>query len=809
MPPRIFARGEKLEDGHYTVLEEIGVGGMGVVYHCRDELLLRDVAVKMLLPGLMADKKNLDVFREEARLAAQLEHPNIVTVYDIGVESRAGRDHHFVAMEYLPGGNLAARVTQGPLPLEHCLHWMKQLASGLSFAHKRGVIHQDVKADNIFITNEGDLKIGDFGLARLLVGRVYLNSATKGMGTPAYMSPELCRGEQQDHRSDIYSMGILFFEMCTGQLPFRAQGMIEMAMKHTSSPVPSAHRLNPFVPDVLDRVIKRMMAKTPDERYRSMTDVLGIIDDLIFELRVARMGLSNRLETRRLDDGEGQNKQVASEPEAKSESKSADELVKQRDLPEEKLKQLRNQAKNRDEGIDTTKVVKTSTGNPEAAQKAAEQLKKETISEKEKDAARKAQSSTSDGADKNPTAASKNDLPGQSQKPQSTPVKNTPLDNAAAASRPAPGAPQSAGTGQGIKANEQRNASASHNKLEHISAQRSTSIPEVTLWTFKTSGPIGWSTTPVLNREGNIIYCPSSDGRLYAIQSTDGKAVFKYDCGAPVLTTPLYMPDKLIVSDCAGQTHALDPQTGKQLWLHQNNSGHVASPALHGNTAIICDQTGIVSGLDVRTGRKLWQFNAQDAILAQPKVHGDSFYFGTRGGSVYSLASSSGRLNWKYVASGRIVSTPVTSVDTVYLGTQSGAFFALDVEAGRLIWEYPVDGMINRGGLIVFTSIMFASSTKWLYCCEKYDGTLKWKAPLKGRPAAALLNMQNVVVSLSREGWLEGFDTASGALKWRLFLHKEVEAQPLIADGKIYIASIDGEINCLDFVPDLKAKVSQ
>ncbi|MBP7578256.1 MAG: PQQ-binding-like beta-propeller repeat protein [Candidatus Obscuribacter sp.] len=806
MPPRIFARGEKLEDGHYTVLEEIGVGGMGVVYHCRDELLLRDVAVKMLLPGLMADKKNLDVFREEARLAAQLEHPNIVTVYDIGVESRAGRDHHFVAMEYLPGGNLAARVTQGPLPLEHCLHWMKQLASGLSFAHKRGVIHQDVKADNIFITNEGDLKIGDFGLARLLVGRVYLNSATKGMGTPAYMSPELCRGEQQDHRSDIYSMGILFFEMCTGQLPFRAQGMIEMAMKHTSSPVPSAHRLNPLVPDVLDRVIKRMMAKTPDERYRSMTDVLGIIDDLIFELRVARMGLSNRLDPKRLDDGDSQSQSQsqiqsnisATENPPKPQVKDPADLVKQRDLPEEKLKQIRAQSKNRDEGVDTTKVVKTSTGNPEAAaQKAAEQTSKN-------------QSTASEQTAKNENSpGTSKDLADQSQSAKPAPDQSAQKSsNPKIANTPQVGSLTNTGTSQGAKTNDSKNPGVSHNKLEHISSARSTSIPEVTRWTFKTSGPIGWSTTPVLNREGNIIYCPSSDGRLYAIQSTDGKAVFKYDCGAPVLTTPLYTADKLIVSDCLGQTHALDPQSGKRLWLHQNNSGHVASPALHGNTAIICDLKGLVCGLDVRTGRKLWQFNAQDAIMAQPKVHGDSFYFGTRGGSVYSLASASGKLNWKYVASGRIVSTPATSVDTVYMGTQTGAFFALDVEAGRLIWEYPVDGVINRGGLIVFTSIMFASSTKWLYCCEKYDGTLKWKAPLKGRPAAALLNMQNVVVSLSRDGWLEGFDTASGALKWRLFLHKEVEAQPLIADGKIYIASIDGEINCLDFVPDLKAKVS-
>src|SRR5579885_1286928 len=218
----IFNRNDKLEDGHYTVLKELGVGGMGVVYHCRDEFLQRDVAIKMLLPELMTDLKNVEVFTEEARLAAKMDHPNIVTVYDIGVEQRQGKKHHFLAMEYLPGGNLALRTQTGALPIEHALNWMKQLANGLNFAHRKGVVHQDIKADNIFITTEGDLKIGDFGLARLMANKVYINPSTKGMGTPAYMSPELCRGEPQDQRSDMYSLGVLFFEMVTGQLPYRA-----------------------------------------------------------------------------------------------------------------------------------------------------------------------------------------------------------------------------------------------------------------------------------------------------------------------------------------------------------------------------------------------------------------------------------------------------------------------------------------------------------------------------------------------------------------------------------------------------------
>src|SRR6516225_7057965 len=241
--------GDKLENGHYTVISEVGSGGMGIVYRCRDELLLRDVAIKVLLPELTTNTKNHETFWQEARLAAQLEHPNVVTIYDIGVEERDGMPHHYLAMEYLPGGNLAGRLAKGALPVDHCLNWMQQLASGLGFAHKRGVVHQDIKADNIFITKAGDLKIGDFGLAKLLVGKVHYNASNKGLGTPAYMSPELCRGEPQDHRSDIYSLGVLFFEMTTGQLPFHASGMIEMAMKHSNAPVPSVRRMNPQVPE--------------------------------------------------------------------------------------------------------------------------------------------------------------------------------------------------------------------------------------------------------------------------------------------------------------------------------------------------------------------------------------------------------------------------------------------------------------------------------------------------------------------------------------------------------------------------------
>lgn len=740
MPNKIFSRGDRLEDGHYTVLEEIGVGGMGVVYHCRDELLLRDVALKMLLPSLMADKKNVEVFREEARMAAQLDHPNIVTVFDVGTEQRNGREHHFVAMEYLPGGNLAARVSQGPLPLEHCLNWMKQLAAGLSFAHKRGVIHQDIKADNIFITTEGDLKIGDFGLARLLVGRVYLNSATKGMGTPAYMSPELCRGEQQDHRSDIYSMGILFFEMCTGQLPYRAQGMIEMAMKHTNAPVPSPRKLNAEIPEVLDRVVKRMMAKQPDDRFKSMTDVLGIVDDLIFELRVARMGLSPRTTVRpQLPQMPSQAPPPPSPPSLPSPppppaKAPTSEQIKNRDLPP-----------SRGEKHEKPGPTFRTTG----------------------------------------VTTSGSHLTDPKPSPEAAPVQ--PAVDSHASSKPAADSAATAASGERISQGRQDKTPVRLNIL----------APPV-LWSFASKGPIGWSSAPVMSRDEKSIYIASTDGRLYCLDCQSGLERGRFDVDAPILNSPIITQDKIIVSDGAGKTQAFDREAGKMLWSWEGTAGVVASPVLSGNHVVVCDKQGLVVGLDQRLGRKIWTFNAPDAIVAAPRMHGDSLYFGTRGGHVYSISSTNGKLNWKYTADGRILSTPQASVDTVYLGTQAGIFFALDAEAGRLIWEYPTNNAILHSGVIVFTSVLFAGDDKWLHCCEKYAGTLKWKSALKGVPASPLEVNGSTVVALSKDGWLQVFDTATGACKSQSFLHKQIESPPLIVGGKIYVGTVEGSLVCYE-----------
>ncbi len=721
--PVIFSRGDKLGQGHFTVTKELGVGGMGVVYQCRDEHLLRDVAIKMLLPELMANKSSVEIFRQEARLAAKLEHPNIVTVYEIGVEERQGKQHHYVSMEYLPGGNLANRVLGGPLAIEHCLNWMKQLASGLTFAHKYGVIHQDIKADNIFITNEGDLKIGDFGLARLFVGRVHYNTSTKGMGTPAYMSPELCRGEPQDHRSDIYSLGILFFEMATGQLPYRARGMIEMATKHSSAPIPSSRRINPLIPEVLDKVIKRMMSKTPDERYNSMSEVLTILDDLIFEMRVARLGIGGRPVLR-----SGPVSVESSGPKTTGRDGEKTHSVSQ--TPGDKSW----------EGQAAKQGTKPSTSHQ--SEKIISQLEKSVGQlARAKEATRIAEEEK----------------------------KALPL---ARKSQPGVPAAQSA-------------SEASSLLLK----------PKLELeWCFETSGPIGWTSAPIVDKEDQTLFVASSDGNLYAVEIASGKARWRCKTGNALLASPVLLSDKVLVANTAGKVQAISAKSGDIIWQHDLKESVVSTPAIGRDVLFVPTNEGWLWALDCETGKVRWKFNAGHAIVCAPNRHGELILFGTKGGAFHALSVSDGESVWRFRAGSPIVASSSTSVDSVYFGTQAGEFYALEAASGGLIWEYSTEGAIVSRAVIAFTSVIFCSYDKWLYCCEKYDGGLKWKAAVHGKVMASLVVNKETLLAATHEGWLQAFHTKNGALLWQRNFERCLESPPVLAAERLFQATVEGEV---------------
>ena len=268
--------------GRYEIQAVIGRGGMGTVYRARDRHLEEIVALKLILPQLVPMGGILERFKHEIRLARQLSHPNIIKVYDLGQYD----DVTYLSMEHLEGADLRQLIQeQGPLPIERAVEIGKQVCAGLAFAHESGVIHRDIKPHNIFLTKRGRVKLVDFGLAKAIdVSQVSMTG--QAIGTPAYMSPEQAvheEGRPVDHRTDLYSLGVVLFQMFTGQVPFRGTSAVEVALAHVQKQPPRPREFRPDLPAHLEQVVLKAMSKDREYRYSS---ALEIASDLGGETRL-------------------------------------------------------------------------------------------------------------------------------------------------------------------------------------------------------------------------------------------------------------------------------------------------------------------------------------------------------------------------------------------------------------------------------------------------------------------------------------------------------------------------------------------
>jgi len=256
---------------HYKIIEKLGEGGMGVVYKAEDTKLKRTVALKFLPRELTCDPYAKQRFLQEAQAASALDHSNICTIHEIG---ETGEGQLFIVMACYEGETLKTRIEHGALSTENSLDVAAQIACGLAKAHEQGIVHRDIKPANIFITRDGVVKILDFGLAKLAGGKTTLTKAGTTLGTVAYMSPEQARGENVDHRTDIWSLGVVLYEMLNRQLPFRGefdQAVVYSILNEEAKLMMSLH---PNVPRELDLIVKRAITKNRDERYQQMRDFL-------------------------------------------------------------------------------------------------------------------------------------------------------------------------------------------------------------------------------------------------------------------------------------------------------------------------------------------------------------------------------------------------------------------------------------------------------------------------------------------------------------------------------------------------------
>jgi serine/threonine-protein kinase len=259
---------DTLFDERYRIVRKLGTGGMANVYLAEDEVLGRRVAIKILDDRHASDDQFVERFRREAKNAASLSHPNIVSIYDRG----EAEGTYYIAMEYLDGRSLKELiVARGPAPIHIAVDYARQILAAIRFAHRHGIVHRDIKPHNVLVDGEGRLKVTDFGIARAGVSQ--MTEAGSIIGTAQYLSPEQAKGAPVDQTSDLYSVGVVLYELLTGVVPFSGDTPVEIAMKHLSSvpEPPSAKRAE--IPRDLDMVVLRALAKNPDERYHSAEEM--------------------------------------------------------------------------------------------------------------------------------------------------------------------------------------------------------------------------------------------------------------------------------------------------------------------------------------------------------------------------------------------------------------------------------------------------------------------------------------------------------------------------------------------------------
>lgn len=251
--------------GQFRIVERIGVGGMAMVFKAYQPTLDRYVAIKVLPAYHARDPVFVKRFEQEARSVAKLAHPNIVQIHDFG---KSQGDIMYIVMEYVDGGTLKDRLRRA-LPVAEAADFIIQAAEGLDCAHRNGIVHRDVKPGNMLLRKDGHLLLSDFGIAKMLEGTTNLTRAGTGIGTPQYMSPEQGMGQPVDRRSDIYSLGIVFFHCLTGRVPFQGDSPITVTVKQMNEPLPIDRLAGERVPGQIIQVIQQMTAKQPAERYQS------------------------------------------------------------------------------------------------------------------------------------------------------------------------------------------------------------------------------------------------------------------------------------------------------------------------------------------------------------------------------------------------------------------------------------------------------------------------------------------------------------------------------------------------------------
>ncbi len=666
-------------DERYEVTHKIAEGGMGAVYFARNKRLDVDAALKILHANLARNKKFLVRFENEAKTVVRLRHTNIVQVFDIGPI----RDTYYIAMEFIEGEDLVGVIERaGRLTLEEAMPIAVQVAQGLAYAHDRGILHRDIKPANIIIEPQGRAVITDFGISRTAKTR---GDTTLGsiVGTPEYMSLEQLKGMELDERSDVYSLGVVLYEMLTGVSPFRADESVQAIAKVLSEEAPPIETLVPDLPPWVSDIVGKAMAKNRDERSASAREFLASVKE---HMKDAAFAVPEVVSARRKGFKKG--------PTWVNTITSIIEEIP----PEKKLLT----------GVISSMIVVGLIVT------AVLLIKSISFSFGSLGSSETAPLGTSRLADRVWAFRTFG------------PITASPLvsggvayvgggDDTLYAVETSKGEQLWAFKAQDdiLTTPAVSGKTLYFGSNDHSLYALSTKNGDL-LWRFTTENKI--RSSPIVAER--LVIFGSDDNTLYAVDKTTGQEVWRFKTGGDVVASPAVSGGVVYFGSCDNTLYALAIADGKELWRYKVKGDIESTPFITRKAVLFGCDDNYLYALNKEKGEELWRFETQGDVVSCPAVGRDTVYFGSEDDWLYAVNLEKGTLTWRFETKGDIGSSVSLTERSALVGSDDKNVYAVNLIDGVERWRFPTEGKVRSGPAVSGGVAFFGSQDGYLYAVK-------------------------------------------------------------------------------------------
>jgi outer membrane protein assembly factor BamB len=752
--------GNNRQLGNYQVLQQLGHGGFADVYLGRHIHLDTPAAIKILHVQLVHE--GVEIFRQEARTVAHLEHPHIVRILDFGVHQGMA----FLVMSYAPNGTLRQRHPRGKrVPLPVVITYVQQIASALQYAHNLHIIHRDIKPENLLIGSKQEVLLSDFGIARSTPdSQSWLTQEMAG--TIAYMAPEQIQGHPRPS-SDQYSLAILIYEWLSGHRPFEG-GLVEVALKHSTGAVPSLHEQLPDIPLGVEEVILTALKKDPHQRFVSVQAFASALEQAYqkegFQLRNPSFSAPVWPFTAPQPSSLGTDVAVA-----------ADQV---------------HHVSQTEKGIP---VVRSPSAVASAQSPAMQVTPPVTAAHRRSPFAdrflrsRLSRRALMMGLPVLAAVASISALWLASRKSDASPPPSS------TTTLPRATDPSITSSGAMFGCDLQHTCFIeSEQGLSPLNVGRLASY-----WNAPTGGAINSSPT-VTN---GSVYVGSNDGKLYAFDAHTGAQLWQLSTGGQIDSSPAVAQNTVYIGSQDSNVYAIDRMDGRQKWSSLTEGVVHSSPAVANGVVYIGSDHYKLYAIDAVSGKSVWNdppsADTRYPIWSSPALSKKGVvYFGSLNAQLYALEAATGVGIWSVPTENAIYASPTVTDNEVYIGSTDGNFYAFNAVTGKLLWSFQAKDAINTSAAFAYDMVYFGSDDGFFYALKAATGDLVWqvniKKPIRSSPVVA----NNVVYFGADDGNLYAFHARTGgnAPLWSNLIGKQIRSSPMISNGVVYIGSDNGKL---------------